>query len=89
MFVLNTQRPKLTLMKSWLNTLYLSMDANLKLKQKERGFSNPLLSNGLAYMVPNERLQDHLAHCAKKGLTTEVRMSELNNVTLYILNFID
>jgi len=48
------------------------MDANFKLKQKERGFNDPPLSNGLAYMVLNKRLHDHLAHCAGKGLTTEV-----------------
>ncbi|KAF9793436.1 hypothetical protein BJ322DRAFT_1016943 [Thelephora terrestris] len=32
---------------SWLNTLYLSMDANFKLKQKDRGFSDPPLSGPL------------------------------------------
>jgi hypothetical protein len=48
------------------------MDANFKLKQKERGFSDPPLSNGLAYMIPNDRLQEHLAQCADKDLTTEV-----------------
>jgi hypothetical protein len=32
------------------------MDANFKLKQKERGFGDPPLSNGLVYMVANERL---------------------------------
>ena len=44
-------------------TIYLSMDANFKLKQKERGFSDPPLSNGYAYMVSNEKLLEHLAHC--------------------------
>lgn len=62
-------------LKSWLNTLYLSMDANFKLKQKERGFSDPPLSNGLAYMVSNERLQDHLAHCSTNGLIKEASPS--------------
>ena len=60
------------MLRSWLNTLYLSMDANFKLKQKERGFSDPPLSNGLAFMVSNDRLQDHLAHCSKTGQVTEV-----------------
>ena len=50
------------------------MDANFKLKQKERGFNNPALSNGLVYMVSNKQLQDHLTQCANKGLTVEVRM---------------
>lgn len=48
------------------------MDANFKLKQKERGFNDAPLSNGLVYMVSNEKLQDHLAHCSKKGLITDV-----------------
>lgn len=54
------------------------MDANFKLKQKERGFTDPPLSNGLAYMVSDQRLQDHLAHCVNKGLTAEVSVPELN-----------
>ena len=58
--------------KSWLNTLYLSMDANFKLKQKERGFSDPPLSNGLVYMVSNEKLMNHLVHCSKNVLIKEV-----------------
>lgn len=69
---LDTRSSELIVLSSWLNTLYLSMDANFKLKQKERGFNDPPLSNGLAYMVLNERLREHLAHCADKGLTTEV-----------------
>lgn len=73
------------MIQSWLNTLYLSMDANFKLKQKERGFSDPPLSNGLAYMVPNERLQEHLAHCANKGMTTEVSSPE--PLGSHVLNF--
>ena len=58
--------------KSWLNTLYLSMDANFKLKQKERGFTDPPLSNGLVFMVANERLRDHLADCSKTKQIAEV-----------------
>ena len=58
---------------SWLNMLYLSIDANFKLKQKDRGFKDPPLSNGLAFMVPNGELQEHLAHCSTKKLTSEVR----------------
>ena len=63
---------KLKSVPSWLNTLYLSMDANFKLKQKERGFNDPPLSNGLAFMVPADRLQMHLADCVSKKLMTEV-----------------
>lgn len=50
------------------------MDANFKLKQKERGFSDPPLANGLAYMVPNDRLQDHLTHCSTTGQIKEVSL---------------
>lgn len=39
------------------------MDANFKLKQKERGFSDPPLANGYAYMVSNNRLVKHLNEC--------------------------
>jgi len=59
---------------SWLNTLYLSMDANFKLKQKERGFSDPPLSNGLMFMVADVKLRKHLADCLKKKLTSDVRV---------------
>ena len=48
------------------------MDANFKLKQKERGFNDPPLSNGLVYMVANEKLQEHLADCSNTGQITEV-----------------
>jgi hypothetical protein len=49
-------------------TLYLSMDANFKLKQKERGFTDPPLSNGFAYMVSNEKLLGHLAQCRESKI---------------------
>ena len=39
------------------------MDANFKLKQKERGFMDPPLANGFAYMVSNRKLLEHLADC--------------------------
>ncbi|KAF9792302.1 hypothetical protein BJ322DRAFT_1016123 [Thelephora terrestris] len=56
-------------------TMYLSMDANFKLKQKERGFSDPPLANGYAYMVSNKQLLEHLAHCKEsKVLKDEVAM---------------
>ena len=48
------------------------MDANFKLKQKERGFTDPPLSNGLAYMVSDTALKAHLAECISKNLTSEV-----------------
>ena len=49
-------------------TLYLSMDANFKLKQKERGFRDPPLANGYAYMVSNDTLLKHLDECRDNKL---------------------
>ena len=49
------------------------MDANFKLKQKERGFADPPLANGFAYMVSNKKLLEHLAECGgSKILKDEV-----------------
>lgn len=48
--------------------MYLSMDTNFKLKQKERGFSDPPLANGYAYMVSNNRLINHLKECGSDQL---------------------
>jgi hypothetical protein len=48
------------------------MDANFKLKQKERGFTDPPLSNGRSYMISDTALRAHLADCVLKSLTSEV-----------------
>ena len=53
---------------SMFETMYLSMDANFKLKQKERGFVDPPLANDYAYMVSNEKLMNHLAECNDRRL---------------------
>jgi hypothetical protein len=50
------------------------MDANFKLRQKERGITDPPLSNGLAYMVPDGKLKEHLRHCSKVGQIAEVSL---------------
>ena len=50
------------------------MDANFKLKQKERGFSDPPLANGLSFMVPNGKLQEHLIHCSSKKQISDARI---------------
>ena len=54
------------------------MDANFKLKQKARGFSDPPLSNGLVYMIADEKLKSHLAHCSTIGQVTELSLSYHN-----------
>ena len=58
------------------------MDANFKLKQKERGFMDPPLSNGLAYMISNTSLKTHLAECTSKNLTSEVCCSTLRIISI-------
>ena len=63
------------------------MDANFKLKQKERGFTDPPLSNGLAYMISDTALRTHLTECVSKNLTSEV-CGPLINVALTATNFI-
>ena len=66
-------RPELNFtLSSWLNTLYLAMDANFKLKNKERGFHDPPIANGLGYMVSSDALRAHLTECVAKNLTAEV-----------------
>lgn len=47
------------------------MDANFKLKQKERGFADPPLANGLAYMVSNDILLKHLVECRDPKILKE------------------
>ena len=63
------------------------MDANFKLKQKERGFSDPPLSNGLAFMVPRGKLKEHLTHCTSEKLMTEVRIYHF--ISYLVLIFAD
>lgn len=60
-----------------LETLYLLMDANFKLKQKERGFTDPPLANGFAYMVSNKMLLEHLAACKNNKLLLDEVTSSL------------
>ena len=48
------------------------MDANFKLKQKARGFSDPPLANGLSYMVSDGLLKKHLAECDQSRLNQDV-----------------
>lgn len=49
----------------WKNTLYLGIDACFKLKLKDRGFDDPDLGTGLAYMVNEDSYQTYLS--ANKG----------------------
>jgi hypothetical protein len=44
----------------WKNTLFLGIDACFKLKLKDRGFKDPDLSTGMAYMVNEPSYQAYL-----------------------------
>lgn len=44
----------------WKNTLFLGIDACFKLKLKDRGFKDPDLGTGLAYMVNEDAYQTYL-----------------------------
>ena len=57
---------------SWINTLYLSLDANFKLKQKNHGFADPPLANDLSYMIAKSTLKEHLVECDKNRLNQDV-----------------
>ena len=48
---------------SWINTLYLSLNTNFKLKQKDCGFSDPPLTNGLSYMIADSMLNVTKSNC--------------------------
>ncbi len=41
--------------------LMLSLDANFRLKSKERGIQDVTLGSGYAYLVEGERFKSHLA----------------------------
>lgn len=65
----------LTLCIRWLDTLTLMLDANFRLKSKERGIrSDPALGSGLAYYVEEDKYQDYLKTCSDQ---TEVCNSKL------------
>ena len=49
-----------TVIVRWKNTLFLGIDACFKLKLKERGFNDPDLCAGLAYMVNEDQYQAYL-----------------------------
>lgn len=60
--------------------MYLSIDANFKLKQKNRGFTDPPLADGLSYMVADRALKEHLAECEKKRLNHEVNSIDVSRL---------
>lgn len=53
-------------------TLFIGLDACFKFKSKERGFKDPDLGNGLAYVVSDDAYKEHLSHHAGSQPRTDV-----------------
>lgn len=52
---------------SWLDTLYVMLDANFCLKSKNRGINDdPSLGSGLAYYVNEDAYQAYLKECPEQ-----------------------
>lgn len=56
----------------FLYTLFLAVDANFKLKGKDRGINDPELALGWASFVEEDRYQEHIAQYVNQP---EVRVS--------------
>ncbi|TDL13469.1 hypothetical protein BD410DRAFT_846920 [Rickenella mellea] len=52
---------------SWLYTLILSIDANFRLKLKDRGIKDPELGSGWAYFVETDPYMGHLDTCEEQA----------------------
>lgn len=65
----------------WLYGLILTIDANFRLKLKDKGSKNDgALGDGWAYWVPEQEYQDYIA---KYGHQTEVRRIPSFTVQVY------
>lgn len=52
---------------SWLDTLYVMLDVNFRLKSKNRGINDdPSLGSGLAYYVNEDAYQAYLKECPEQ-----------------------
>ena len=51
---------------SWLYSLFLAIDANFRLKQKDRAIRDPELGQGLAYFVNMVKFQKLLTNSTQK-----------------------
>jgi hypothetical protein len=61
----------------WLYSLTLTIDANFRLKNKDRSIENdPPLGDGWGHWVPDKPYQEHLK---KHGYQKEVRLHLINN----------
>lgn len=73
----------LTVSSRWLYTLYLMVDANFKLRLKDRGAEDVYLGPGWAYVVEEAKYKEHINMFAN---TKEVRIhpiasKQLTNIT--------
>lgn len=48
----------------WLYTLYLSVDANFKLRSKDRGAQDVYMGPGWAYVVEEKKYKEHIKQFA-------------------------
>lgn len=55
----------------WLDTDMVMIDANFRLKMKDRDIDDPPLGPGLSYYVEDSQYKEHVKRC---GPQTEVRM---------------
>lgn len=53
----------------WLSSEFVMLDANFRLKSKQRNLSDPPLGDGLAYYVENTT---YMSHVKASGEQTEV-----------------
>ena len=56
----------------WLYSLFLAVDANFRLKLKERKIEDPEIGSGWAYFVENDRYIEHVSQT-----TDDTEVSEL------------
>ena len=54
-------QPKLNPVRRWLYTLFLAVDANFRLKLKNRGINDPDIGSGWAYFVENQQYTKHVS----------------------------
>ena len=62
----------------WLYSLFLAVDANFRLKLKERGIEDPDIGSGWAYFVESRRYIEHLSQNTDVSQkTSDVEVSDL------------
>ena len=57
---------------SWLYTLFLMIDANFRLKLKDRGINDTFLGPGWAYIVEDSKFKEHLEEFAAADIEVNI-----------------